>query len=93
MWPTVMRVSTGNEWRKPSSWEHLDLGVGEGCEWDLWGTRGRAPGMEGTEGEDIGKLHNAYTVIIVHTLSHFFPAASSPGEQKMYVRSELLNWL
>jgi hypothetical protein len=34
MWPTVMRVSMGSEWWKPSRWEHLDLGVGEGCEWD-----------------------------------------------------------
>lgn len=27
MWPTVMRVSMGSEWWKPSRWEHLDLGV------------------------------------------------------------------
>lgn len=35
MWPTAMRVSMGNECWKPSRWEHLDLGVGEGYVWDL----------------------------------------------------------
>lgn len=35
MWLTAMRVSMGNECWKPSRWEHLDLGVGEGYVWDL----------------------------------------------------------
>lgn len=55
MWPTVMRVSMGSEWRKPGRWEHLDLGAVEGGVCGTWGTIGGAPTMEETEGEDIWK--------------------------------------
>lgn len=80
-WPTVMRVSTGSEWRKPSRWEHLDSGVEEGgCVWDLGDERG-APTMKDTEGEDIGKHYTAQPVILFsHAQSIDLAASSARGE-------------
>lgn len=74
--------------QKPSRWEHLDLGVGEGCAWDLGNQReGSQPWRR--QGEDIGKHHTAHTVVF------FFPpqaqllifSASSAQEERV------LGWL
>lgn len=51
--------------QKPSRWEHLDLGVGEGCAWDLGNQR------EGSQPWRRRKVKTSGN-ITPHTLSSFF---------------------
>lgn len=78
-----MRASTGNEWQKPSKWEHLDLGVGEGCDWDLGNQKGGLPTMKETEVKTLENITPHTLLSYFHMLWHSFLLLPRP-------RTELL---
>lgn len=73
--------------QKPSRWEHLDLGVGEGCAWDLGNQR------EGSQPWRRRKVKTSGN-ITPHTLSSFFPQAQLLLFSASSAQEELvLHWL
>lgn len=92
MWPTVTRVSTGSEWRKPASGSDRTRGRGRGkC--GAWGERdrGRAPPVKETEEEHLETRHHTHHHHIFTRSIDIFCCFLGPGRK--HVRTELLGWL
>ncbi|KAF6339364.1 GABA type A receptor associated protein like 1 [Rhinolophus ferrumequinum] len=72
MWPTVMRVSMGSEWWKPSRWEHLDSGVGGGVCGGLGEREGGLPPWRTQKVKTSGKTTPHTPSSYFHLLSCYF---------------------
>lgn len=80
MWPTVMKVSMGNE---PEAQQMGAPGLGGrgGVRVGLGEPEGGLPTVEETQGEDIRKHHTAHTVIFSQAQLLVFSASSAQAER------------
>lgn len=86
MWPTVMKVSMGNE-AEAQQMGAPGLGGRGGVRVGLGEPEGGLPTMEETQGEDIGKHHTAHTVVFFSQAQLLVFSASSAQEELV------LDWL
>lgn len=81
MSPTVMRVSMGSEWWKPSRWEHLDSGVGGGVCGGLGERDGELPPWRTQKVKTSGKTTPHTPSSYFHLLNCYYLLLPRPREK------------